>query len=103
MKSKAIAECVSFTMSSLTPSGQNMNAVCFSSQQDELKGSTLPELPSVRYKTIRVIAGADLNPNELPHFHSTLQHWTDLPQKWDWPSAGRVKKTEDFTKYVYVL
>lgn len=43
MKLRPIAECVSFTMSSLTPSGQNVNAVCFSSQQDELKVSKQPE------------------------------------------------------------
>lgn len=75
MKLRPIAECVSFTMSSLTPSGQNMNAICFSSQQGEQKGSILPELPSTRYETIKsYITGADLNHNELPHFHSTLMH-----------------------------
>lgn len=57
MKLRRIAECVSFAMSSLTPSGQNMNETCFSSQQGELKGSTLLERPSLRYKIISYYRG----------------------------------------------
>lgn len=55
-------EHVPFTMSSLTPSGQNMKSISFSSKQGEIKGSMQPELTSVSgTKLLRVITEAGLH------------------------------------------